>query len=278
MNQKVWKIEQQDAAVIAQLCETLEISPMVARLLYNRGYYEPIAAGHFLRKETGVFHDPFLLRDMDRAVMRIRRAIEAGERITVYGDYDADGVTATSVLYLYLASVGADVHYYIPGRFDEGYGLNRDAIGKLSADGTRLIVTVDTGVTAIDEVAYANDCGMDVVVTDHHTCRTVLPDAIAVVNPHRADDTYPFKELAGVGVAFKLVCALECADMTDVSQKKEATRRLCMEYAEFTAIGTIADVMVFWKSSCLHKHQSFLTFISTITLTNINRLMNILLC
>lgn len=243
MNQKVWKIEQQDAAVITQLCETLEISPMVARLLYNRGYYEPIAAGHFLRKETGVFHDPFLLRDMDRAVMRIRCAIEAGERITVYGDYDADGVTATSVLYLYLASVGADVHYYIPGRFDEGYGLNRDAIGKLSADGTRLIVTVDTGVTAIDEVAYANACGMDVVVTDHHTCRTVLPDAVAVVNPHRADDTYPFKELAGVGVAFKLVCALECVDMTDVSQKKEATRRLCMEYAEFTAIGTIADVM-----------------------------------
>ena len=100
MNQKVWKIEEQEEAVIAQLCDTLEISPIVARLLYNRGFYEPIAAGRFLRKETGVFHDPFLLRDMDRAVARIRAAVDAGERITVYGDYDADGVTATSVLFL----------------------------------------------------------------------------------------------------------------------------------------------------------------------------------
>ena len=243
MNQKVWKIEEQEESVIAQLCDTLEISPIVARLLYNRGFYEPIAAGRFLRKETGVFHDPFLLRDMDRAVARIRAAVDAGERITVYGDYDADGVTATSVLFLYLASIGADVHFYIPGRFDEGYGLNTDAVKKLAADGTHLIVTVDTGVTAVDEVAFANACGMDVVITDHHTCRPILPDAVAVVNPHRADDTYPFKELAGVGVAFKLICAIECADMTEIAQKKEATRRLCMEYAEYTAIGTIADVM-----------------------------------
>lgn len=243
MNSKVWKIEQQQESVIAQLCDALEISPIVARLLYNRGFCEPIGAGRFLRKETGVFHDPFLLRDMDRAVARIRAAVDGRERITVYGDYDADGVTATSILYLYLASIGADVHYYIPGRFDEGYGLNCDAVRKLAADGTRLIVTVDTGVTAIDEVALANECGMDVVITDHHTCRPTLPDAAAVVNPHRADDGYPFKELAGVGVAFKLICALACADMTEASQKKEATRRLCMEYAEYTAIGTIADVM-----------------------------------
>ncbi len=243
MSAKVWRIEEQDDAVIDRLCDTLQITPIVARLLYNRGFWEPVGAGKFLRKETGVFHDPFLLRDMDRAVRRIRAAVDAQERITVYGDYDADGVTATTVLYLYLASVGADVHYYIPGRFDEGYGLNSDAVHKLAADGTALIVTVDTGVTAIDEVALANTLGMDVVITDHHTCRPILPDAVAVVNPHRADDTYPFKELAGVGVAFKLICALECADMTEVFQKKEATRRLCMEYAEYTAIGTIADVM-----------------------------------
>lgn len=243
MNPKVWKIEEQEEPVIAGLCDALDISPIVARLLYNRGFCEPIAAGRFLRKETGVFHDPFLLRDMDRAVACIRAAVDAGERITVYGDYDADGVTATSVLFLYLASIGAHVHFYIPGRFDEGYGLNADAVQKLAADGTRLIVTVDTGVTAVDEVALANTCGMDVVITDHHTCRPILPDAIAIVNPHRPDDTYPFKELAGVGVAFKLICAIECAGMTEVSQKKEATRRLCMEYAEYTAIGTIADVM-----------------------------------
>lgn len=243
MSAKLWRIEEQDGAVIETLCEALQISPIVARLLYNRGFYEPVGAGKFLRKETGVFHDPFLLRDMDRAVSRLHTALLEHERITVYGDYDADGVTATTVLYLYLASVGADVHYYIPGRFDEGYGLNSDAVRKLHGDGTRLIVTVDTGVTAIDEVALANALGMEVIVTDHHTCRPILPDAVAVINPHRADDTYPFKDLAGVGVAFKLICALACADMTEVFQKKEETRRLCMEYAEYTAIGTIADVM-----------------------------------
>ena len=243
MNSKVWKIEQQEDTVITALCDALGVSPIVARLLYNRGFREPVGAGRFLRKETDVFHDPYLLRDMDRAVARIRAAICSGERITVYGDYDADGVTATSILYLYLASVGADVHYYIPGRFDEGYGLNCDAVKKLAADGTRLIVTVDTGVTAVDEVALAAELGMDVVITDHHTCRPTLPAACAVINPRRPDDGYPFKELAGVGVAFKLICAIECADMTEVFQKKEATRRLCMEYAEYTAIGTVADVM-----------------------------------
>ncbi len=240
---KTWKLQTQDERAIAALCAALDILPITARLLYNRGYCDPDSAGAFLRKESGVFHDPFLLTDMERAAVRIRNAIEHGERITVYGDYDADGVTATTILYLYLSSQGADVRYYIPGRFDEGYGLNSDAVERLAADGTTLIVTVDTGVTAIAEVALARLRGMDVIVTDHHACRPELPDCTAVINPHREGDRYPFKELAGVGVAFKLICALECFGITDLVAKREAMRRLCAEYAEFAAIGTIADVM-----------------------------------
>lgn len=241
--QKQWNIEEQDEGTVQLLCDALGITPLLARLLYNRGYLEPVSAGAFLRKETGVFHDPFLLHDMEKAVVRIRRAIEEHERITVYGDYDADGVTATSILFLYLAECGADVHFYIPGRFDEGYGLNTTAIETLAEDETKLIITVDTGVTAIDEVQTVQERGMDIVITDHHTCRETLPAAAAVVNPHRPDDNYPFKDLAGVGVAFKLVCALETYGMEDTQAKMEATKRLCCAYAEYAAIGTIADVM-----------------------------------
>ncbi len=240
---KQWNIEHEDAEAVRLLCDTLGVTPLMAKLLCNRGYPEPIGAGAFLRKETGVFHDPFLLRGMDHAVARIHTAIALGERITVYGDYDADGVTATAILYLYLRECGADVHYYIPGRFDEGYGLNIGAIDTLHEDGTNLIVTVDTGVTAIEETAYAIASGMDVVITDHHTCRETLPPASAVINPRRSDDNYPFRELAGVGVAFKLVCALETCDMTEAADKMAATKRLCCAYAELAAIGTIADVM-----------------------------------
>ncbi|MGM9624833.1 MAG: single-stranded-DNA-specific exonuclease RecJ, partial [Eubacteriales bacterium] len=159
------------------------------------------------------------------------------------GDYDADGVTATSILFLYLSGRGADVHFYIPGRFDEGYGLNENAIRALDAEGTRLIITVDTGVTAIEEAAVAARLGMDLIITDHHTCREILPAACAVINPHRPDDDYPFKDLAGVGVAFKLVCALETYGVTDKNEMKNAVGSICRSYAEYAAIGTIADVM-----------------------------------
>ncbi len=240
---KQWNIEQEDPEAVCLLCEALDISPLLARLLYNRGYPEPIGAGAFLRKETGVFHDPFLLRGMDQAVARVHEAIDGGERITVYGDYDADGVTATAILFLYLRECGADVHYYIPGRFDEGYGLNIQAIDSLKEEGTDLIITVDTGVTAIEETMYAIASGMDVVITDHHTCRETLPPAAAVINPRRPDDNYPFSDLAGVGVAFKLVSALALYGVNDTQAKMEITGRLCRAYAEFAAIGTIADVM-----------------------------------
>ncbi|MBP3918464.1 MAG: DHH family phosphoesterase [Clostridia bacterium] len=241
--QKQWNIEEQKSEDVEQLCHALEINPLLAKVLCNRGYTDPSEAGAFLRKETGVFHDPFLLHDMEKAVVRIERAMEAHEKITIYGDYDADGVTATSILYLYLAECGADVHFYIPGRFDEGYGLNMAAIAHIAADGTQLIITVDTGVTAIEEAKAIADAGMDLVITDHHSCRETLPYAAAVINPHRQDDNYPFKDLAGVGVAFKLICALETYKIDTLTEQRSRVKRICFAYAELAAIGTIADVM-----------------------------------
>ena len=233
-------LEQTDG-VIGDIADSLGVSRILARLLYSRGYRTPEAARRFVRMESELLCDPFLLADITPAIERIRRALAAHERIVIYGDYDVDGVTAVSTLYLYLASHGADVGYYIPNRAGEGYGVSRGAIDKLAGEGMRLMITVDTGITAAEEVAYAKTLGVDTVVTDHHECRTALPEAVAVVNPHRPDCPYPFKELAGVGVVFKLICALE--ETLTGDSRRECVARLCQEYADLVAIGTIADVM-----------------------------------
>ncbi|MCL2080956.1 MAG: single-stranded-DNA-specific exonuclease RecJ [Oscillospiraceae bacterium] len=174
-------------------------------------------------------HDPFALPDMEKAVERIKRAVGAGEKIAVYGDYDVDGVTATCILTDYLRSKGADCIHHIPDRREMGYGLHTSALEQLKARGAALAVTVDVGVTAFEAAAAARDMGLDLIITDHHTCRDTLPDAVAVVNPKRADSVYPFSELAGAGVAFKLVCALE--------GENEG-----MRYAGLAALGTVADL------------------------------------
>ena len=174
------------------------------------------------------------MRDMDKAVARVQRALSGGERIAVFGDYDVDGITATCLLTDYLRRRGGDVVMHIPGRFDEGYGLSCDAILALWEQGVRLIVTVDCGITGVEETAYANSLGVDVVITDHHECKEKLPDAVAVVDPHRPDCAYPFKHLAGVGVALKLVLALGGNDREDA---------LFARYCTLAAIGTVADVM-----------------------------------
>lgn len=179
--------------------------------------------------------NPFDFIDMDKAVNRIQKAINSGEKICVYGDYDADGVTSTALLYLYFESCGADVIYYIPDRNSEGYGLNFSAIGKLFAEKVSLIVTVDNGISAFDEVAYANSLGIDTVITDHHQTPEHLPHSVAIVDPHRADCKSSFKNLAGVGVVFKLVCALE-GSMSDVEFILE-------NYSDLILIGTIGDVV-----------------------------------
>lgn len=229
---------------VSQTARELGVSRILAILLRNRGYRNSADAERFLRFETADFHDPFLLNDMEVAVHRIMRAVEDKEKICVYGDYDVDGVTSVSMLYLYLTSMGADVTIKIPKRDGEGYGVSAAAIDTLAESGVTLIITVDTGITANDEIVYARGLGVDVVVTDHHECRSELPEAVAVVNPHRADSEYPFSELAGVGVVFKLVCAYE---MTLSRMRGESVldgvSRICREYADLAAIGTIADVM-----------------------------------
>ncbi|MBQ9785262.1 MAG: single-stranded-DNA-specific exonuclease RecJ [Clostridia bacterium] len=231
-------------AAVEQLARDMGVTPIMAKLLYTRGHRTAEQARAFLHREETQLHDPFLMCDMEKAVARISLALERGERIAIYGDYDVDGVTSVSLLYLYLCEQGADVGYYIPCRSREGYGLSNPAIDTLKARGVSLMITVDTGITAIDEIEYAKSLGIDTVVTDHHECRPELPDAAAVVNPHRADDVYPFKELAGVGVIFKVICAYEMSLCRKRGQSDiEGVRRVCREYGDLVAIGTIADVM-----------------------------------
>ncbi len=229
---------------VSDLSNTLKITPTTAKLLCLRGYSTPEAAERFLHFADLMPHDPFLMKDMDRAVARLQIALERGERIAVFGDYDVDGATATSLLYLYLSQKGADVGYYIPSRSKEGYGLSNAAIDLLKSRGVSLIVTVDTGITSIEEIAYAKKHGIETIVTDHHACRPEIPDCCAVVNPHRADDTYPFCELAGVGVAFKLACAMEIRQFEKEGKEPlEAVMKIGNAYADLVAVGTIADVM-----------------------------------
>ena len=189
------------------------LDPLCATVLSARGVSTPEQASALLDDGEDRFHDPFLLLDMDKAVARIRRALESEEPIAVYGDYDVDGITATALLTSCLKSMGGKVFPYIPDRIEEGYGLNIPAIERMARSGIKLIVTVDCGITAVSEVAHARTLGVDVVITDHHQCKEFLPDAVAVVDPRRPDCNYPFKELAGVGVALKLASALASAGM-----------------------------------------------------------------
>ncbi len=231
-------------AAIQDISKLNKINNITAKLLYNRGYTTAELSKKFLSSETENLYDPYSLADMDKAVERIREAVASKEKIVIYGDYDVDGVTAVSSLYLYLAEKGADISYYIPNRDGEGYGVSIPALKRLCEGGVKLIITVDTGITACEEAEFAAELGVDMVITDHHECRETLPAACAVVNPHRHDCSYPFKELAGVGVVFKLLCALECREAEDRGEDRlNGIRRIFKEYADLAAIGTIADVM-----------------------------------
>ena len=207
---------------------------LVSAVLASRGIATAEEAAAFLEHEQRLTYSPFLMADMDKAVERGQRALADHERIAVFGDYDVDGITATCILVDYLQSRGADVLHYIPRRIEDGYGLSVDAIEGLYRKGTRLLITVDCGITGVEEVDFANSLGMDVVVTDHHECKETLPRAVAVVDPHRPDCGYPFKHLAGCGVALKLALALGGPD------REEA---LFSRYCTLAAIGTVADVM-----------------------------------
>lgn len=249
---KVWSLRytpgNRDADdIVSAIAREHGVSEMSAKLIYNRGYVCGDSVRSFLEPSPSHLHDPYLMKDMDLAVDRIFKALDSGEKITVYGDYDVDGVTAVTLIYLYLKSLGADVDYYIPSRSKEGYGLSEMSIDALHEKGTNLIVTVDTGITANKEAEYAKNLGIDMVVTDHHECHGELPNACAVVNPHRPDCPYPFKELAGVGVVFKVACACEISrtrrELGADCDAKACVEKIFNEYADLAAIGTVADVM-----------------------------------
>ena len=230
-----------EKTLVQKIASSLDISELLSTLIVNRGYCSVDEAYSFISKNTEVMHDPFLLDDMRIGAQRILDAINQKEHISIFGDYDVDGVTSVSILYMYLEGLGAKVDYYIPSRKGEGYGVSANAVRKLYENGTRLIITVDTGVTANEEIDLANELGIDVVVTDHHECKTELPNAFAIINPKRPNSKYPFSSLAGVGVVFKLLCALESLSSGD--EMIDCVRRISMKYADLTAIGTIADVM-----------------------------------
>ena len=209
------------------------IPALCAKVLSARGVTDPEEARRFLYEEAPL-HDPMGMKDMDRAVERLKRALRDHETIAVYGDYDVDGITSTCLLTDFLRGEGGTVSPYIPNRLEEGYGLNRGAVEKLREEGAALVVTVDCGITAVEETEYTKSLGMDVIITDHHECKEVLPAATAVVDPHRSDCTYPYPYLAGVGVALKVCMAMA---------GREREEELLEQYADLAALGTVADVM-----------------------------------
>ncbi len=238
MRNKIWcyKNRGTDMEKLNDFSKRYNIPPVISTILFNRGIKDGDTARNFLQKPLSGIHNPFDLPDMDRATERILQAIDNKEKIVIYGDYDVDGITSTVLMYSFLKSEGADVEYYIPDRVNEGYGINIMAINTISKSGAKLMITVDCGVTAVGEVEFARTQKLDVIITDHHTCRDELPRAVAVVNPKRVDSTYPFDGLAGVGVAFKTVLAVG-------AKRGRNTKDIFMQYAELAAVGTIADVV-----------------------------------
>ena len=232
---KVWSVAKVNKERAIAMANKLEISPLLAMMLDIRGITKEEDVINFLQ-ENKDFSDPFLMKDMDKAVERITTAVENGEKICVYGDYDADGVTSTSLLYSYLRdSLGADVMFYIPTRTGEGYGMNKGAVDKIHSLGVTLIITVDNGISAREEIDYGNTLGIDTVITDHHMPSGAIPKAVAVVNAHQKDDKSPFKDFSGVGVAFKLVMAIE-GEYADVDSLLE-------NFSDIATLGTIGDIV-----------------------------------
>lgn len=238
MSRKKWIVKSFDKEKATNIAEELNISPYAALLASARGINSIEEAEKFFGFSQMQTADPMDFPDMYPAVMRIRKALDNFERIAVYGDYDCDGVTATTLLYSYLEMQGADVVYSVPNRHTDGYGLNYDAIDKMSRMGAKLIITVDNGISAVEEAEYIKQLEMDMIVTDHHLPGDRLPEAVAVVDPHREDCMLEFRDYAGVGVAYKLICALE-GEENDVTDS----------FLDLVSIGTIADVMPLYSEN-----------------------------
>lgn len=235
MQSKKWIMRERNYKVedIRNMAKEFGLPPVVISLLSIRGVDD---IKRFTEADITKLYDPFLMKDVKEAVERIIKAIENKEKITIYGDYDVDGITSTVVLVKFLRSHGAIADYYIPDRLEEGYGINTKAIDTIAKNGTNLLITVDCGITAVAEIEYAKDKGLDVIVTDHHECKDNMPKADCVINPKQPGCNYPFKKLAGVGVVFKLVQAI-------TKKLKFHMKELIDEYIDLVALGTVADVM-----------------------------------
>jgi single-stranded-DNA-specific exonuclease len=233
----VWIIDETiNNGQIESIKKELGVPDIIAKILLKRNIVSFEEAKKFFRPDLSELYSPFLMKDMDQAVQRLVKALQSGEHIRIYGDYDVDGTTGTALLYLVLSNlVGSRISYYIPDRINEGYGLSKEGIAKAKEDHVDLIITVDCGITAVDEIAYAKSLGIDVIISDHHQPGDVLPPADAVLDPKRSDCEYPFKELAGCGVAFKLLQA--------VYQELNLDQEELNEYLDLVAIGSCADIV-----------------------------------
>lgn len=232
--QKVWNIKKYDDSYVKKIMKDYNISEILAKLLIARNIkYEEIE--NFLCGDLSFLKDPYLMKDMDKFVDRIDSAIKNKEKICIYGDYDVDGITSITIMYKFLTEIGAEVEYYLPDRLVEGYGINNNALAEIKKNGTKLVVTVDCGITAVDEVEYAKQIGLDICITDHHECAETLPNAIAIINPKQKGDKYPFKMHAGVGVAFKCLAA--------ISKRYNLDESMYLKYLDIVAIGTISDIV-----------------------------------
>ena len=231
---KKWTLKHKRKVNETDISKKINISPEISQILKNRGIDNEKDAEIFMNPSLEYLRDPFLMKDMKKATDRIKKAIENKERIYIYGDYDVDGVSSTSILFLYFKSIDFPVKYYIPNRLEEGYGINEEAIKKIHNDGCDLIITVDCGITSVKEVDLANELGIDVIITDHHECQSEIPNALAIVNPKQEDCNYPFDMLCGCGVAFKIIQAL-----TDEEEFKTSM----FDYLEIVTLATICDIV-----------------------------------
>ncbi len=234
MNKK-WECYNLDDNKVEELVKNRHITNLLASILVNRGITEDEKLNIFLNPTRRDFYDPFLMPDMEKAVKRIIKAIKDKEKIMIYGDYDADGITSTTVLKKYLTQIGLETGEYIPNRLNEGYGLNKEAILQIYNKGYRLMITVDCGISGLEEVKYANGLGMETIITDHHEPSEKLPEAIAVIDAKRKDNKYPFNQLAGVGVVFKLIQA--------ISTELKLEEKEYLKYLDLVCIGTISDIV-----------------------------------
>lgn len=234
MNKK-WQIYETDEDKIKEIEQKYQINKLLATILVNRNITQKEDIRLFLEPTRGDFHNPFLITDMEKAVERIIKAIENQEKVTIYGDYDVDGITSITVLKSFLQDRGLAVESYIPNRLEEGYGLNKQAIEKIAKNGCELMITVDCGISAIEEINYANSLGIETIVTDHHESGNELPKALAVIDNKRKDSTYPFRELAGVGVVFKVTQA--------IGMKLGLKEEEYLKYLDIVCVGTISDIV-----------------------------------